>query len=94
MTILAVKQNADGNAVVTARSGMTGNESDMVFPMSKQDMVKGLADHSAGALIQNVFPLLTADQREFLMTGITPAEWDDAFNEDGEYDDDAEDCDW
>lgn len=29
----------------------------------------------AGALIQNVFAGFTADEREFLMTGITPEEW-------------------
>ena len=30
----------------------------------------------SGELIQNVFPHLSADDREFLMTGITPEEWD------------------
>ena len=29
-----------------------------------------------GALLQNAFPNLTADQREFYKTGITPDEWD------------------
>lgn len=29
----------------------------------------------AGGLIQNVMPHLSADDREFLMTGITPEEW-------------------
>ena len=28
-----------------------------------------------GELIQNVFPDLTPDQREFIMTGITAEEW-------------------
>jgi hypothetical protein len=28
-----------------------------------------------GALIQDVMPNLSADDREFLMTGITPEEW-------------------
>jgi len=28
-----------------------------------------------GELIQNAMPNLTADEREFLMTGITPEEW-------------------
>ena len=32
-----------------------------------------------GALIQDVMPNLTPEEREFLMTGITPAEWDEAF---------------
>lgn len=34
-----------------------------------------------GALIQNVFPHLTADEREFLLTGITKEEWDSMFGE-------------
>ena len=29
-----------------------------------------------GELIQNVFPNLSSNDREFLMTGITPEEWD------------------
>jgi hypothetical protein len=32
-----------------------------------------------GELIQNAMPHLSADEREFLMTGITPDEWDDVF---------------
>jgi hypothetical protein len=33
----------------------------------------------SGKLIQNAFPYLSADEREFLMTGITPDEWNSAF---------------
>ena len=32
-------------------------------------------------LVQDVFPELTADQREFLLTGITPEEWNMVFGE-------------
>ena len=32
-----------------------------------------------GELIQNAMPGLSADDREFLMTGITPDEWEDNF---------------
>lgn len=35
----------------------------------------------AGALIQNAFPNLNADEREFLLTGATPDEWDEALGE-------------
>ena len=35
-----------------------------------------------GELIQNVFPDLSVEQREFLITGITPAEWDNMMPED------------
>lgn len=32
-----------------------------------------------GALIQEVFPNLTPDEREFLMTGYTKEDWDAIF---------------
>ena len=33
----------------------------------------------AGELIQNVMPHLSPDDREFLMTGLTPEDWDEMF---------------
>ena len=33
----------------------------------------------AGALIQVAMPNLTAEDREFMMTGITPEEWAETF---------------
>jgi hypothetical protein len=38
-----------------------------------------LEDWQNGTLIQNVMPNLTADEREFLMTGITKESWEKAF---------------
>ena len=35
----------------------------------------------SGTLIQNAMPHLTPDEREFIMTGITPEEWDSAFKQ-------------
>lgn len=34
---------------------------------------------SSGVLIQDAMPNLTPDEREFIMTGITPDEWEAAF---------------
>ena len=34
-----------------------------------------------GLLIQKAMPHLSADDREFLMTGITPEEWDCHFSD-------------
>lgn len=34
-----------------------------------------------GELIQNVLPNLSADDREFIMTGITPEDWEASFSE-------------
>ncbi len=33
----------------------------------------------AGELIQNAMPNVPAEEREFIMTGITPEEWDATF---------------
>ena len=42
---------------------------------------KQIALWMEGALIQDVMPSLSADEREFLMTGITPDEWATEFGE-------------
>ena len=41
-----------------------------------------LARWQSGERIQNVMPYLSASDREFIMTGITDDEWDQAFGED------------
>ena len=35
-----------------------------------------------GKSIQDAFPYLTADEREFIKTGITPQEWEKTFGKD------------
>ena len=41
-----------------------------------------LDKYEAGALLQNAFPNLSPDQREFLKTGITDEEWQVLFRND------------
>lgn len=43
-----------------------------------------------GAKIQDCMPNLTPSQREFLMSGITDDEWDEAFAEEEDLSDDDE----
>lgn len=43
--------------------------------------VDQLEKWSRGMLIQNAMPNLSADDREFIKTGITAKEWDDTFGE-------------
>lgn len=38
-----------------------------------------LSAWEAGELIQNVMPNLSADEREFIMTGMTPEVWEVMF---------------
>jgi hypothetical protein len=40
-----------------------------------------------GRYVQEAFPHLSADDREFLLTGITPEEWDELY---GDQDEDVE----
>lgn len=35
-----------------------------------------------GALLQDAFPRLSDDEREFFKSGITPEEWQEMFDED------------
>lgn len=42
---------------------------------------KKFEDWHGGQMIQDAFPELSPDQREFIMTGTTPAEWDAMFEE-------------
>ena len=37
--------------------------------------------HLQGMLIQNAMPYLTADEREFILTGITQEEWNEMFGD-------------
>ena len=38
-----------------------------------------LFKYNQGAMIQDAFPFLTPDEREFMMTGLTPEQWDKMF---------------
>ena len=58
--------------IITKTSMLSGNTSSMNIDVSQDqiDLWQG------GSLIQNVMPNLSADEREFIMTGVTPEEWD------------------
>lgn len=46
--------------------------------------IDGLLEYRAGALVQDAFPELSADEREIFITGIHPSCWDELV--DGEAD--------
>ena len=68
MIILLDEDNTDGKK--------------MHFACTVEEYNDGLAKYMKGYLIQDAFPFLTPDEREFLMTGITPVEWAELFMED------------
>jgi len=60
---------------VTRTSIITGTTRTMDLPITEEQMA--LYESPNAPLIQSVFPHLSNDQREFIMTGITQAEWDE-----------------
>lgn len=60
---------------ITKKSEITGNVNSMEINVTTEELKK-LGERRPGEYIQNLLPKLTPDEREFLMTGITPEEWD------------------
>ena len=68
-------------------SRLTGKLHTMELPITQQELDRY---YKTGELVQTVFPHLTTEQREFIMTGITPEEWAILFKESGFDDEDDE----
>ncbi len=51
-------------------------------------------DWQDGALVQNAFPYLSADEREMLISGICPKCWDSMFSEEEEEEEEDYEPDW
>ena len=60
---------------ITRTSRLTGKTSVMYLDITKEQLFSWVD----GQLIQDAMPQLSAEEREFMMTGITPAEWNEAF---------------
>lgn len=70
---------------VTRQSILTKKMNTMELPISQEHLDR--YDTIGGLLVQNVFPNLDAGQREFLISGITPNEWNKYI---GDYNDTLE----
>lgn len=62
---------------IRKQSPISGNVNEMDIDVTTEQL-KSWAD---GTLAQDAFPNLSADEREFIMTGITPEEWEETFKE-------------
>lgn len=62
---------------VIRRSTLTWKVHEMDLPVTQAQ----LDEHARGRCVQDVFPELTLEQREFIISGITPEEWNSAFPE-------------
>ena len=64
--------------LITRKSILTGKVRTLDINITQEQLD---AWESGNDLIQNVMPHLTPDEREFIMTGSTVDEWDEAFDE-------------
>lgn len=70
---LRVTPLAEGKSTVTGKCVITGEEYSCIVPTT------GLQRWLDGELIQNAMPGVSADDREFLKSGISPVGWERAF---------------
>ena len=63
-----------GHLKVVGTCSISGEEHAIEVP------TEGFTRWQSGTLIQVALPNLSPDDREFLMSGITPAAWDQIFN--------------
>lgn len=63
--------------LVIRKSQWSGKLNQLELPVTAQQIEDWRNGRSG--LIQQAFPQLTADQREFLMTGVTAQEWEEMF---------------
>lgn len=65
--------------IVRRTSELTGVEHKMMLSVDLEDLKE--FESGSRRCIQNVFPYLNAEEREFLLTGSTAQEWNDLFND-------------
>ncbi len=61
---------------ITRQSPISGEIRTFDLDITEEEIL----NYQDGALIQDAFPRLNADEREFIKTGIIGEEWDFVFN--------------
>jgi hypothetical protein len=63
--------------IITRQSPFSGKVNSLDIDITQAQ----IALYEAGELIQNAFPNISPDEREFIKTGITKEEWEETFGE-------------
>jgi hypothetical protein len=79
ITLKSKKLRRQGMITLTKISILTGKENEMFLPITKDEYAEAEQARVKGMLIQEAYPTLSADQREFLISGSTPEEWEKMF---------------
>ena len=63
--------------LIEQESPFSGNKNVMDIDVTEEQ----IASWQGGQLIQEAMPNLSANEREFIKTGITPEEWENTFGD-------------
>ena len=68
----------NGDTTIVCRSStITGKDNSMIMPMKYNEFVPAFRDFNENYThIQKAFANLNPEQREFILSGITPEEWE------------------
>jgi hypothetical protein len=59
----------------------SGIERTIELPITREEYNQGMHKWKSGAYVQDAFPTLNADQREFIKSGVTKEEWEEEFKD-------------
>jgi hypothetical protein len=76
MVEFRVVSKSSTEVIVRAQSPVTGDMNEMTMPTTEARILDWMRN---GTMIQDALPELSPDQREFLLTGFTPEDWDKTF---------------
>jgi len=66
--------------LITRISQISKTHNSMELDITYEQLDRVNNRHLSKELIQNIVPNLSKEEREFLITGITPKEWNELFN--------------
>ena len=66
---------------ITKVSTLTGKEHTLDIDVTQEQMDRFEKRRETGEYIQNIMSNLSNEDREFILSGITPQEWDEQFGE-------------
>jgi hypothetical protein len=78
---MRIEHIAENKVLVQKKSMISGRVNSMLLPTTQGKIEYWI---ESGKLIQDVMPDLSADHREFLMSGITPREWNEMCGDEDE----------
>jgi hypothetical protein len=65
--------------LITKKSAFSGKDNTMDLPVTEDQIARFKRGEG---YVQDIFPRLNPDQREFLISGVTPEEWDECMGPD------------